>query len=180
MPIVAWIIAAAFAAAFAGGVVHTYNSAIADRDAARADVKTEQHNVTIAKDALRDQRVENAKLQAAAEITDKINARRGAANVTAAQIEGIINAKLGALQLSSPEVRKWATTPVPAGVLDIVREPAVKPIERPGNGQGDSRKAAGAVDITDKGAGMAGDNAQRGTAGIRPAKPATRSGVQWK
>lgn len=156
MPILAWIVIAALCAGLGAGIVHTYNGAIARAETAEADLDVERTNVKIAEDAVADQTAENARLVGRQEALDDARKERRAAGVTAAQIEGLIDAKLNKLVATSPEVRKWATTAVPDAVLDLVREPRTKPIDRPGNNPPGAGTPAVRLDGSNAGADVAG------------------------
>jgi len=140
-----------------GLALHTYNSALARAESAETDAKVKGQ-------ALADQRVEVARLQGAAAITDKIIADRKGSDLKKADIERMVQNALQTVYAKSPEARKWADTPVPADVLASVRN---NPAGVGGGGQDGARAPAQPVDGRNAGAAAAGGNDKRPAARFR-------------
>jgi hypothetical protein len=131
--------------AIGGMGLHSYNAAIERAQVAEADAR-------IKGQALMDQREENVRMKAAAEITDKINAARRSADVKKADLERMVHSAIQTVYAKSPEARQWADTPVPGDVLASLRNP---PAAAGGSAQDSARAAAGPVDGRNAGAGAA-------------------------
>lgn len=121
-------------AAVTGGAataVHTYTSSIKRAETAEANEKVER-------EARVEQQVENKGLQVKAEMLDKQIAERATTDQKLAALERKVTNAFSTLYATSPEARKWASTPIPADVLAIVRN-------RRTGGAGDQQIGAGAA-----------------------------------
>lgn len=101
------------------GVVYTYNSAIKRAEHAESENKELRQ---VNSEAL----AENQNLRMLKQRQDLVLAERQGQRNAAAKIEGAIDAALSKA-MQQPEVRAWADTPVPAAVVDGVRnEPGAR------------------------------------------------------
>ncbi len=141
--------------------VHTYTAALERAQRAEDEAETQRQAAT-------DQRTENARLTAQAAITDRISATRKTADLKKADLERMVADALQKIYASSPAAVAWRDTPVPLDVLGSVRNDAAA--DRRGD-QNRPRAAAGPVDAADPGPAVAGDDDQRGAAGVRAADP---------
>lgn len=111
--IIVWILIGLFVVSAGWGVVYTYKNAITRAERAEAANKQLVQ-------ANKEQDDENKRLTAENAKAQKLLAVRAAQRNVADEIERRVNAKLEAIR-ANPEVRDWASTPVPGPVLDGLR-----------------------------------------------------------
>ena len=120
-----------------GGMVYTYQHAIARAERAEADNTTLRH-------ANGELLADNMGLRATAERNNKLLAERQTQRNTADNIERAVNAKLSEIYRSSPQARDWRDAPVPADVLRGLRAEPAGGVAKDGKGI-PAAKPAGAI-----------------------------------